>query len=247
VPIAWLLIFFLFATSSLQATQLPSEPNPQPQRSFNFEPRRDWTLLAAGGAMWGLSALAQPDHRCPCSPAGINGIDRGFAGDPFRNGPAKASDILNGITWSAPFLIDYLDLRRKPSGTDEFKQDALILGQAFLLNQGLNSLTKNLVNRPRPFVYGLPPGHAEYTEDDSYRSFYSGHASSAFALSMAYARIHTRRHPESSPALVYGIAIGVSTTTAILRVRAGKHFPTDVIVGSATGIAIGLAIPALHD
>lgn len=246
-PALWLLVVFFGVSSTLQAGQLPTEQPPQAPQSFELKPRREWTLLAAGGVLFGLSALAKPDYRCPCSPDGINRIDRPFAGDPFRPGPAKASDILNGITWTAPFLLDYVDLRGQPSGTSQFGTDALILGESLLISQGLTRLTKRLAGRPRPFVYGLPPGDPEFTENDSYASFYSGHASSAFAVSMAYAQIYARHHPTGRRALVYGIAAGVSTTTAILRVRAGKHFPTDVLVGSATGIAIGLTIPALHD
>jgi hypothetical protein len=35
-------------------------------------------------------------------------------------------------------------------------------------------------------------------------------------------------------------------TTAQLRVRAGRHYRTDIWVGSAVGTAIGVAVPALH-
>jgi membrane-associated phospholipid phosphatase len=34
--------------------------------------------------------------------------------------------------------------------------------------------------------------------------------------------------------------------TAILRVRAGKHFWTDVLVGYGVGASIGLAVPLMH-
>jgi len=35
-------------------------------------------------------------------------------------------------------------------------------------------------------------------------------------------------------------------TTAYLRVKAGKHFPTDVIVGAVIGSAVGYAVVSLH-
>ena len=31
-----------------------------------------------------------------------------------------------------------------------------------------------------------------------------------------------------------------------MQVRAGKHFPSDVVIGSAVGIAVGYLVPALH-
>ena len=34
--------------------------------------------------------------------------------------------------------------------------------------------------------------------------------------------------------------------TALCRVQAGQHFPSDVLVGSGIGVASGIAIPLLH-
>ncbi|MBS1124024.1 MAG: phosphoesterase PA-phosphatase related protein, partial [Deltaproteobacteria bacterium] len=36
------------------------------------------------------------------------------------------------------------------------------------------------------------------------------------------------------------------TATANLRVRAGKHFYSDVVIGAAIGMAVGYVVPALH-
>ncbi|MEM9023429.1 MAG: phosphatase PAP2 family protein, partial [Bacteroidota bacterium] len=38
----------------------------------------------------------------------------------------------------------------------------------------------------------------------------------------------------------------VPATTGLMRVLAGKHFPTDVITGYAVGGAIGFLVPHLH-
>jgi membrane-associated phospholipid phosphatase len=45
---------------------------------------------------------------------------------------------------------------------------------------------------------------------------------------------------------VYGAVIAGGGTTGLLRVLAGKHFPTDVIVGAVAGSAVGLTVPFLH-
>ena len=39
----------------------------------------------------------------------------------------------------------------------------------------------------------------------------------------------------------------LAATTAYLRVHAGKHFWTDVMVGAAVGSGLGLLIPWLHE
>ena len=46
------------------------------------------------------------------------------------------------------------------------------------------------------------------------------------------------------------ITLGVGTTLTALvsywRVRAGEHFPTDVIMGSVAGAGIGVLVPHFH-
>jgi hypothetical protein len=42
-------------------------------------------------------------------------------------------------------------------------------------------------------------------------------------------------------------SLRVISLTARARVRAGRHYPTDVLVGSVMGISWGLAVPLLHD
>ncbi len=44
------------------------------------------------------------------------------------------------------------------------------------------------------------------------------------------------------------LAVGMLTTTLVDvgRVRAGVHFPTDVLAGTTAGIGIGVLVPHLH-
>jgi membrane-associated phospholipid phosphatase len=39
--------------------------------------------------------------------------------------------------------------------------------------------------------------------------------------------------------------VGVAGTVALLRVVAGKHFPTDVLAGALLGVAGGAAVHAI--
>jgi len=64
---------------------------------------------------------------------------------------------------------------------------------------------------------------------------------------MSYATLYASRHPTgSSRWWVYAGAMTLGTTVGILRIQAGSHFPTDVIVGGVMGTAFGIAIPRLH-
>jgi hypothetical protein len=47
-------------------------------------------------------------------------------------------------------------------------------------------------------------------------------------------------------ALAWAGGFATAAAAANLRVRAGKHFYSDVVIGSAVGVAIGYVVPALH-
>ncbi len=67
-------------------------------------------------------------------------------------------------------------------------------------------------------------------------SFPSGHSASSFAAATATAAFY----PQVAP-LVFALATGV----AVSRVHLGHHFPSDVLVGSAIGVAAGSVIASL--
>jgi membrane-associated phospholipid phosphatase len=45
---------------------------------------------------------------------------------------------------------------------------------------------------------------------------------------------------------VYAAAVAAGSGIGLTRILAGKHFPSDVLVGAAAGTASGLLIPWLH-
>jgi PAP2 superfamily len=97
----------------------------------------------------------------------------------------------------------------------------------------------------RPYTYGVPVAAAQGV--DAYLSFYSGHASTAFAAAVGGSYLFTAAHPDSAAnPWLWGIESGLATATAIWRVRAGKHFYSDIVVGAVVGSAIGVGIPLLE-
>lgn len=123
---------------------------------------------------------------------------------------------------------------------------ALIYGEVLWANVLLNTIVKYSAPRLRPYTYRIPAA-AAYVESqgvDAYLSFYSGHASTAFAAAVGGAYLFTAAHPDSAVnPWLWGFESALATATAILRIRAGKHFYSDVVVGAVTGSALGVAIP----
>lgn len=117
------------------------------------------------------------------------------------------------------------------------------------ITYGLTTATKNLVNRTRPFAYNENVSLDEKTKINARLSFFSGHASFTAAFSIFFAKVLSDYHPNMKTG--YKIALWsfssvIPVTTGFLRVKAGKHFPTDVITGVAVGAAVGWLVPELH-
>jgi membrane-associated phospholipid phosphatase len=146
-----------------------------------------------------------------------------------------------------PPLLDVLDVRLHGGAWTSAGEDLLVMGEAVLVNGGLNEVVKLAVRRPRPLAYSEPAGSPALADTDIYLSFYSSHSSTAFAMGTAYASTFALRHPHSGYRfVVYGAVIAGAGTVGLMRVLAGKHFPSDVFTGAAVGSVIGLSVPYLH-
>jgi membrane-associated phospholipid phosphatase len=99
---------------------------------------------------------------------------------------------------------------------------------------GINFAVKLVTRRRRPELDGLPPlGGAP-----SSLSLPSAHATASFAAATAMSRIS----PRGAPILYAG-----ATVMGLTRPYLGMHYPSDVVVGAALGIALGKLVPGLDD
>jgi membrane-associated phospholipid phosphatase len=134
---------------------------------------------------------------------------------------------------------------------DDADGDRLVLyGETLAIDLALVQLAKYLVQRPRPYLYSHSPEAARLAAesgDDAWRSFYSSHAAMSFgaAVAGAYLLGETGVRP-AARAAAWATGFAFAAATSNLRVRAGMHFYSDVIVGGLVGAAVGYAVPALH-
>ena len=159
---------------------------------------------------------------------------------------AKASDVLLAVDVAMP-----LGILLGQSGMNEaYGKRALLYGETVMVGLFLNGITKYLVGRPRPYTYNDDPRAQNYAKSqgiDSHLSFYSGHASTTFAASVAGAYLFAQGTTDRrARAAVWSFELALAGATAILRTRAGKHFYSDVLVGALVGAALGFAVPRLH-
>jgi membrane-associated phospholipid phosphatase len=133
-------------------------------------------------------------------------------------------------------------------GPERSGRDTAVLAGTFAVNILVVDAVKRLADRPRPFAHFCePPSLADLRGEDAHFSFYSGHASTAFAMAVFAGRLaDSRRYSGTTRALVWTAGLSMAASTAALRVAADKHYLIDVTVGAAAGTLVGLAASKLH-
>lgn len=170
--------------------------------------------------------------------------DEGVRGRYSRKA-ATSSDLLGTLTITGPMFAVV------GSGLDESTAHrGIIYAEAISAGMLLNAVAKYVVQRPRPYAYSVDPELVEMTRrqtKDSHLSFYSGHATIAFTAAVAGSYLYgAQSDDEGARATLWGVELALASATANLRVRAGKHFFSDIAMGALVGAGIGAAIPRLH-
>ena len=103
-------------------------------------------------------------------------------------------------------------------------------------------------NKLRPVVYyeDLPLG--QRIGGNNRNSMYSGHTATAIASTFFMVKVYCDYHPEigRKKYLLYTIATIPPLIEGYLRVKALAHFPSDVMIGMAIGVACGILVPEVH-
>jgi membrane-associated phospholipid phosphatase len=227
---------------TLAARSGPAAAQPSP---IDAEPKLD------GAITLGAGVLALVLHRLPVDDRAdlwqrevLGGLDRA-AHDNFSASAAALSDLLLAGALTTPL---WLELGRGlDAGTDD---RLLVYAETLAVTSLVSAGTKYLVRRPRPYAYSTHPSVAAFARaegTDARRSFYSGHAALAFAAITAGGYLHAAGTDDRrARAAVWASGATVASATAMLRVRAGKHFYSDVLVGALVGAGAGYLVPRLH-
>jgi len=174
----------------------------------------------------------------PCNPATLWGIDRQALGA-RSNAAGTASNL--GAVGVLGFGGLALVWHRRPS---DARSDAVAYADAVGWSAVAVQWLKVAIGRERPVMY-TSGAAAAASDRDNQRSFPSSHTTVAFAAATAYAVISGREHlphRTRTALLLYGAALA----TGVVRVEAGKHFPTDVLGGAALGSGIGWLAATIH-
>lgn len=103
------------------------------------------------------------------------------------------------------------------------------------------------IDRYRPEVYDENKPLQDRTSGNGKNAFFAGHPALVSTATFFTASIYDQYHPTSKLKWVfYGVATVATGTTIYLRHIAGKHWPSDLLVGTAIGVGSGMLVPILH-
>lgn len=126
-------------------------------------------------------------------------------------------------------------------------QISVLFLESMATTGALFTITAALVQKSRPLVYNTSLPVHERMDKDEQRSFFAGHTAATASASFFVAKVFNDFNPNSPlKPYVWGVAAAIPATVGYLRIRAGKHFLTDNLVGFAVGAASGILIPELH-
>lgn len=164
----------------------------------------------------------------------------------FSQSAAEMSDRMLTLAVLTPMLV------QMSSGFDtSMGNAALVYGETHMISFFLTSTAKLVARRPRPYTHATDPRIQEFADSEggeAYVSFFSGHSSAAFTAATVGSLLYSARTDEQwARHTLWGLEFMFAGMTAQLRVRAGRHYRTDIWVGAAVGIGVGVAVPLLHN
>jgi membrane-associated phospholipid phosphatase len=164
-----------------------------------------------------------------------------------------ASDVASAASAVYPMLLAFAS---QPSGerTSGTLRRSVIFLEAYLFATAATRWIKGSLDRPRPYTYlatAERPGDSAYdvTDEEAFESLPSGHASTSFCGAALALTDHLLTRPHAGTAERLGISFAgglLAGVTSTLRVRAGKHFPSDVLAGGVIGTTSGVLVPLAH-
>ncbi len=227
---------------------------------FTIDPVADGVLIGGGAAISGLLSLilstGEIKATLPGPTSTLLSIDRLAVTQHVDPNAGTYSTIGLGAAIGFAFLDPFLSAYR--DGWDAMLVDAVMYAETVSLTETLTDITKIAVRRPRPIDYvDCPTSTGVVTttlpascnsNTDLQLSFFSGHSSTVGSIGATATYLAFQRGGVKSPRpwITLATSLALTSFVSIERVRAGEHFPTDVIAGAFAGIVVGVLVPHLH-
>ncbi|MBN1480913.1 phosphatase PAP2 family protein [candidate division KSB1 bacterium] len=206
-------------------------------------------LILGSTALLGITSLFIEHKMSPLTPEQASQLDRNTINRFDRSATCNLSERaakFSDYGMLATLLLPVGLLTDARIGAEPNTLGYLYL-ETIAVTAVLTELTKVTVGRIRPWVYNERVPLEQKKGKDAKKSFFSGHTSLSFAGAVLCAKVYSDYHPDSRfKPYIWAGTIGLASTVAYWRVRAGRHFPSDVVVGALVGSAAAYFIPKVH-
>ncbi len=215
-----------------------------------------WTGVGLGASAYGLYLIKEKDD-LPIEerPAfldeqslqdkidNLNFLDQWAAGKHNENA-SSLSDIPFAVAFAAPFAFLFDDEINDHTG-----QYIGMYIESLATTAAMFTITAGLVNRSRPYVYdnsGDTPESRRF-KNNGQRSFYSGHVAATATATFYAVKVYSDFNPDANgKVFMWAGAAVLPAAVGVLRIEAGQHFLTDVLLGYVLGAGTGILVPELH-
>lgn len=238
-------LYILLSSFLLSLNSYGQQKNESPYQT-NLVKDGIWITSGIGLNVLGLSLIQNKDPLTldelnALSKDDIWGVDRWAAG---YNSERANSD--GYIPFYASFVLPFALLLNENERSHAGQISVLFI-ETMATTGALFSITAGLVQKSRPLVYNTSLPDEERIDKKEQRSFYAGHTAATAAATFFAAKVFSDFNPESSlKPYVWGVAAAIPVSVGYLRIKAGKHFLTDNLIGFAVGAASGILIPEIH-
>ena len=171
----------------------------------------------------------------------VNSFDRWATGQYSKGAKLLSEGLIYGVS-AIPLGVGLLANSKKGKWTI-----GVMFIETMSITYGLTHVVKGVLPRTRPFMYNSSVDLEVKLTKKARNSFFSGHTSYAAAASFFTANvIGSITENETIKTIIWAGALTVPAVAGYLRMKAGKHFLTDVATGYLFGATVGYLIPQLH-
>lgn len=215
--------------------------------SYTYSKNKDIALFTSSSIIFGTSFYLQKKVKplketqiLSLKQSDVNAFDR-IACSLYSK---KIAHISDGLAISSLLFNGYFLFNKNTK--KDFLNIEMVSIQSLMLSQAIANGFK-LTLRNRPFMYNQNVEMNEKIKSESRLSFFSAHTSTVSSLAFSFAFAHQQyfKTHKANPYIMSG-AILLPALQGYLRVRAGKHFPTDVITGHLIGLGSSYLMHRIH-
>lgn len=237
-------ILSIFSILTLLAGQGYAQDDSPYKTSFKV----DAPIIIAGMGLsyYGLTVMQDKEgltaeQLANLSKTDVNGFDR-FSAGWHSDDAKKISDIPFYGSFALPIALMLNDNIGSKAG-----QVFVLYVETMAVTGSLFTMTNGHLPRTRPLVYSNEVDMEDKTRANARNSFYAGHTAAAASATFFAAKIFHDFNPDSGARpYVWATAAAIPAAVGYLRLRAGKHFLSDNILGYTLGAAAGIVVPQLH-